>query len=670
MRTRSSLLLLATGCGTAPPVIEVIAEPDTILVEVTSDCCCDDTGGGGTTTEPPGACDDFEAPSTVEVGVDATCATDPVPVEVTFAPEVEWAWAPSATDRRYNQVMVAPIVGNLTDDNGDGVIDANDTPDVAFTAFEGGRYDAEGALVIVDGATGAEVLYAPTVTLADGSTDRFAARAGVAAADVDADGTPEVCAPTQAHRVVCLHADGTVALEGDVDTTLDIWVIRGGHPTIGDLDGDGLGEVAIGNVVWNHDGSIRFQGGSAHGMGSVRTATGTKFGGATVFSDLDGNGLLEVVAGNTVYREDGSILWKDATADDGPSAVADLDLDGFPEVFTTGAGVGWIFDAGGALVDSFDLVDCDSGAVCGPPTVADFDGDGEPELGIGAIGSFTVYDNAGSGWEPLWTADTEEGSGATAASVFDFEDDGFAEVVYADEDAIRVLDGLDGTDALGAAGFVPTDHASATGLELPALADCDNDGSTEILLASNTVWDPSGWHGVRAIGSGAGDAWAPSRPVWNQHGYHIDHIDDDLGIPVAPTSGWTTHNTFRAASEPGIPDIPGDDLPDLVVLEYSSICVDCDAGEAHLYVLVANQGLADADPSTLALQADGVTLTTDAVPELPAGTSTVMGPYTLDIADWSGPLSAVVDPDGTIDECDEDNNDSASMGIVWEHHCE
>ena len=32
----------------------------------------------------------------------------------------------------------------------------------------------------------------------------------------------------------------------------------------------------------------------------------------------------------------------------------------------------------------------------------------------------------------------------------------------------------------------------------------------------------------------ATDPWAPSRPVWNQHGYHVTHVNDDLTIPAVP----------------------------------------------------------------------------------------------------------------------------------------
>ena len=61
-----------------------------------------------------------------------------------------------------DQVMVAPIVGNLNDDDGDGFVSAYDTPDIVIVAFDSrdgpmGDQGAwvDGRLLAIDGATGA-----------------------------------------------------------------------------------------------------------------------------------------------------------------------------------------------------------------------------------------------------------------------------------------------------------------------------------------------------------------------------------------------------------------------------------------------------------------------------------------------------------------------------------
>src|SRR5262249_45194736 len=47
-------------------------------------------------------------------------------------PVLKWSWTGSSVAPDYAQVIVTPIVANLTDDNGDGVIDENDVPDIVF----------------------------------------------------------------------------------------------------------------------------------------------------------------------------------------------------------------------------------------------------------------------------------------------------------------------------------------------------------------------------------------------------------------------------------------------------------------------------------------------------------------------------------------------------------
>ena len=65
----------------------------------------------------------------------------------------------------------------------------------------------------------------------------------------------------------------------------------------------------------------------------------------------------------------------------------------------------------------------------------------------------------------------------TGSSVFDFEGDGAAEVVYADEETLWILDG-----ATGQVELAWDEHDSGTRFEYPTIVDIDKDGSAEILL--------------------------------------------------------------------------------------------------------------------------------------------------------------------------------------------
>ncbi|MDG1482407.1 MAG: VCBS repeat-containing protein [Myxococcota bacterium] len=647
------LLLLLVGCG-----------PDTTnIIEVIVDacCCCEDdcdtgdthnidtgdTGDTGVTGTPP--CADFSAPdASRDVATIDDCEAEPDPIE--FIPEVEWTWAPTDADHPFNQVMVTPVTGNLTDDNGDGIIDTDDTPDVVFTAFEGSNYrDHDGALVIVSGDDGTELYYHTSFTH-NGVIYTPQSQGGMALGDINNDGIPEICLPTDQTPLLCTHADGNVIFSATWTSSIPRTEWVSGFPVIGDMDGDGNPEIAIGRVIWDNTGAMIGVGTSSHGG---YTTNGVDFYSNSVMSDVDGDGDLELIAGDVAYEMDGSQLWSNSSTENGFSAVGDLNLDGSPDVVTTGTGTAYILDGAGNVSTSFALVNCASGSTCGSPTIADFDADGEPEIGIAGVSSYTVYDDNQTGtWSALWSETINDASGGTGAVVFDFEADGEAEVVFADEDRMYIWGGSDGTDRLGLAGWDPTDHSSGTGVESPILADIDNDGSTEIVLGSNELFT-SGWFGVRSLGSGSGPAWAPSRPVWNQHSYHITNINDDLSVPAAEEKNWGTFNNFRTQDQG---DRPGNWLPDLF-LSYVDYCADCDAEKATFYVVVDNQGLnASMDVDLVFSDTVNGELSRDTITGLQPQESQVFGPYLISTDDWAGALEVRIDEAGIEAECDESNN--------------
>jgi outer membrane protein assembly factor BamB len=90
--------------------------------------------------------------------------------------------------------MVTPIVANFTDDNGDGMIDLCDIPDV-IVATGGGPIGAKGSLYMLSGDKG-QLEY--TFDLA-GDVD---SSVNPALGDIDGDGIPEVLAnDTEGHLV-------------------------------------------------------------------------------------------------------------------------------------------------------------------------------------------------------------------------------------------------------------------------------------------------------------------------------------------------------------------------------------------------------------------------------------------------------------------------------------
>src|SRR5690606_37374656 len=162
-------------------------------------------------------------------------------------------------------------------------------------------------------------------------------------------------------------------------------------------------------------------------------AGGNGVGPLSFAADIDNDGFQEVIAGGTVYRHDGQIMFNRG---DGFAAVGDFDENGTPELAVVHSGRVSLYRNDGSVVWSGK--DIPGGGVGGPPTVADMTGDGIPEIGVAGANAYVVFDANG---DIVWQSATRDrSSNKTGSSVFDLNGDGRAEVVYADEYFFRVYD--------------------------------------------------------------------------------------------------------------------------------------------------------------------------------------------------------------------------------------
>jgi hypothetical protein len=553
-------------------------------------------------------------------GTDAGCVPDceyHPPFNLTLNATPRWTWGPTAmTSPAYTDVWATPVVGRVYDTNCDGVINDLDTPVVIFvagndfdnaaagsncqTATKGGTSPSmchTGVLRMLDGNTGEEIWTLPSIPGSIGF-----AGTSVAIGDVDGDGKIDIVAVTGEGYVVMLDSNGNVERKSNVpiDTTAadesDVAFGWGGGVSIADMDGTGFPDIAFGSTVFSTTGgaiTLKFAGTAGIGGGSIMEALST-------FVNLDpaAGTNLDLLAGNTAYKSDGTILWQRADLPDGFPAVGDFKGDGLPEVVLVGPLNGvdaptgpqpqanvWILDGatGATVLGPVWIQTTVHASDGGPPTIADFDGDGAPEIGVATADYYWVL-------KPNFTTNTIDivwkmpnhdfSSSVTGSTVFDFEGAGHPSVIYADECYLWVFDG-----ATGAVRFAAP-HTSFTGTEASLLADVAGDGHAELLMVSNGA-DPSsnGWNCLDANGDpvtingvkwtpnpqvsnksyrglvefgDTANSWVNTRTLWNEHTYHVSNICDDTdsacpapnvygSIPKVETSNWTLPwlNNFR-----------------------------------------------------------------------------------------------------------------------------
>jgi hypothetical protein len=479
--------------------------------------------------------------------IDCLAECEVVP-ETSFNPVLKYEWTTADS-------MMAPIVVQLDDDNCDMTVNERDIPEIVFSTFAGGDYNNNGtlrAVSIVDGAIVEKWSVNP-------ATDQVHPGRSIAGGDIDASAGNEIVTCTNTGRLRAFDHDGS-----------DLWTsaYAGGcfMPSIADMDQDGAPEViALGAVL---DGAT----------GATKATYAAQF---SVFaSDADLDGQLEVVGPRYVFDADGTQV-ADVGIDGEHAAAADFDADGFPEIAVIDTtnhtlylwrvspgmpGNAEIIRQGININGTLGACSGDSGG--GPPTIADFNGDGTPDVGVAAGVGYAVFDGA-SLMNPavadvdtlMWITPAQDcSSRRTGSSVFDFDGNGSAEVVYGDEQYMRVYD--------GATGAVVLQECNTTGTleEYPLVADVDVDGHADIVVIANDYHsitcpdDGSQQRGLRIWGD---DQWVRTRRVWNQHAYHVTNIEEDGTVPAVETTNWSVPslNNFRQNVQPegefSAPDLVG-----------------------------------------------------------------------------------------------------------------
>ena len=347
----------------------------------------------------------------------------------------------------------------------------------------------------------------------------------------------------------------------------------GGAPGLADFDQDGRPEVYIFNEIFDAVTGAKLVDGGSFGQGvSEVFKIGFEMRGGTisltVAADITPSPGLELAAGNTIYNVTNTAgTWSmtpiqagfnvnGSLAKDGFTSIADLNNDGKLDVVVTTARdrnvsnsrtvYVWNVDAANAplLIASTTIADSplsspldnqyESGT--GVAFIGDIDGDLSPEIGVTSHRRLNMfrYNNTPTlqNFSAAYPQNTNDRSGYTLITMFDFNQDGEQELVYRDEQKLRIINGGTG------ANLAEFDVYSATAGEGAIVADLDDDGEAEIVVTDAGFFNPSVLPGFPSDPSAfltvyetAADPWAPAREIWNQYGYFNVNILGDLSVP-------------------------------------------------------------------------------------------------------------------------------------------
>lgn len=437
-----------------------------------------------------------------------------------FAMQQKWKWNSSEFMPEHIQVSTTPVVVQLNDDNGDGVIDSNDVADVVVVSYKNRASSIPGLVRALSGIDGSELwTYENGAVFSD-------ARNSIAAADLDGDGVVEIVTNDQTSDVIqVINHLGEVKKE----------FAKSGKPigavTLSDINNDGVVEIVIGNNVFSYETGLLYT---------------TNWSAASTAFDADNNDTQEVLAGGGLYDSNGSLLWQ--FGEPGSmwfSAIANLDDDVTPEIV--------ISNPSNKLEDSVFAVLEHNGNVKWQVTNPDNLGGGvqavstflgTKDLGIVYAG-YTAVDMYNANGDLVWTvANDDEWSGKIGVSAYDFNGDGIDEVIVQDHFKVRVLNGVNG-EVLST-----IVNSSATLWEYPIVVDLEGDNNAELIVVANNT--DSRWainNGVTVYGAADNlKPWKNATRIWNQHSYHQTNISQDGKVPTYELPSWLNNNTYRSST--------------------------------------------------------------------------------------------------------------------------
>ena len=364
------------------------------------------------------------------------------------------------------------------------------------------------------------------------------------------------------------------------NSSIPVWVSNANYNTgyndfsvsigFADFNGDGHPEVYVRNKIFNAETGVLLataQGGNNQADSySHNSHTNHNKLSCPLAFDICGDARQELILGNEIYdvvitNPNGttgnhvtltkSITPPNGIINDGHVQVADFNLDGHPDILISNRDA----EVSSGTV-SFYVWDVFNNRTSLPiqlethftgksvPLISDFDHDGFVELLIDCCHENDKglrayrFNPSTNGFSFLWSLPIDEDSYSNTATLFDFNADGRNELVYTDNSYLRIYD-LSTTPPTE---LSTIDCGEISIMQVPIVADVDNDGSAEIVVTGKAGGYMQANTMLKVYKSSA-EPWLAARKVWNQYMYHVTNVNEDLTIP---TFCFNTATTFTA----------------------------------------------------------------------------------------------------------------------------
>lgn len=483
-----------------------------------------------------------------------------------LAPKLLYSWNENKLNDAYvdyNQVSSIAVVGQ---------IDSDPQSEIIFSAFNKNVYGSfkSGPAVLraLDGKTGAtQFTVGPASLGPDGLTIAPIGATTPVLADLDGDGKKEIVyINSDKKSLIALNGDGSFRWKKQiVPAASDLFIFS--MLGVSDVNHNGKAEILFGQTVIEENTSnvpgvlFSLYYSNTPNEGISRTM-------AASLNPNNPNDISIIDPNFGVSNSLGQLQYLFPSNFKGALAVGDIDPD-VPgvEIVSVGNGyVGILNGITGQLIREKNLplgatpgreTNGDLKVGGGAPTIGSFDGNpAHVEIAFAIRNKLVIYDKD---LNLVSEYTTQDDSSVTGITSFDFNGDGKPEIIYADEEYLRIFE-LDQNRQLQVVQKIVNPSLSA--FEYPVVADVNDDGSAELVVVSNFMYntalsfynDPgeasdkalgASTTGVRVFTSAQAQAWMPADATWNQYDFNASMLNSNGVLQSKTDTTGSLSKIFR-----------------------------------------------------------------------------------------------------------------------------